>query len=199
MSDFLCPHHREFASRFFDSSSDESEWESDDSYYDYEYDTDDDEEDSDSDFFYSFQTQSTQKQQPKEPGVPDRPQPPRLLDSTTTSLKIGWEMPPCNGAPILYYCLEMDKGPVAGADFNEIYKGKKRSYEVKKLVPGTSYHFLVKAANKYGAGGFSRVASFVTKGNKPHSSRKKKQNDKNVNGNKHRKKKRKKKEKNKVC
>jgi hypothetical protein len=51
MSDFVCPHHREFASRFFDSSSD-SEWDSDDSYYD--YDTDEEDEDSDGDFFYSF-------------------------------------------------------------------------------------------------------------------------------------------------
>ena len=68
MSDFVCPHHREFASRFFDSSSD-SEWDSEDSYYDYEYDTDED-EDSDSDFFYSFHTHPPQKQaKPKEPGL----------------------------------------------------------------------------------------------------------------------------------
>jgi len=46
-------------------------------------------------------------------------------------------------------------------------KGKKRSYEVKRLTPGTTYHFLVKAANKYGAGGFSRVASFMTQGSAP--------------------------------
>ncbi|KAL6045937.1 N-acetyltransferase 10 [Balamuthia mandrillaris] len=166
MSDFVCPHHREFASRFFDSSSD-SEWDSDDSYYDYEYDTDEEEEeeDSDSDFFYSFQTQPPQKQtKPKEPGPPDRPAPPKLLESTPISLKVGWEAPACNGAPILYYILEMDKSAVAGAGFQEIYKGKKRSYEVKKLKPGTTYHFLVKATNSFGAGGFSRVASFNTQG-----------------------------------
>jgi len=42
LTDLVCPHHREFASRFFDSSSD-SEWHSDDSYYDYETDEDDSE------------------------------------------------------------------------------------------------------------------------------------------------------------
>ena len=119
-------------------------------------------------------------------GVPERPAPPRLLESTDTSLKVGWDVPLNNGAPILFYVLEMDTGVVAGANFNEIYRGtkhlslrsvanvvllhregKKRSYEVKRLTPGTTYHFLVKAANKYGAGGFSRVASFMTQGSAP--------------------------------
>eukprot|EP01087_Luapelamoeba_hula_P011645 TRINITY_DN3187_c0_g1_i1.p1 TRINITY_DN3187_c0_g1~~TRINITY_DN3187_c0_g1_i1.p1 ORF type:complete len:1507 (+),score=271.77 TRINITY_DN3187_c0_g1_i1:222-4742(+) len=174
MADFVCPHHREYASRFFESSSD-SEWDSEDSYYDYEYDTDDedeeeedDEDDSDSDFFYSFHTHPPQKQpKPKEPGVPDRPAPPKLVNATDVSLKVGWEPPANNGAPILAYILEMDVGVVAGANFNEVYRGKKRSYEVKRLTPGTTYHFLVKATNKFGAGGFSRVASFITQGPSP--------------------------------
>jgi hypothetical protein len=141
MSDFVCPHHREFASRFFDSSSD-SEWDSDDSYYD--YDTDEEDEDSDGDFFYSFHTHPPQQQKqtkPKEPGsptpqkvcrglvlmcvtgVPDRPAPPKLLESSKVSLKVGWDPPACNGAPILHYVLEMDMGVVAGADFREVYRG----------------------------------------------------------------------------
>jgi hypothetical protein len=88
MADFVCPHHREFASRFFDSSSD-SEWDSDDSYYD--YDTDEYDSDSGSapvtaptttgngnsapvtpgqgDFFYSFHSHPPQNQaKPKGPG-----------------------------------------------------------------------------------------------------------------------------------
>ncbi len=170
MSDLVCPHHREFASRFFDSSSD-SEWDSDDSYYD--YDTDDDEEDSDGtavvdsrgptpggigpmpgaplqgvgagagptgDFFYSFHSHgagtackaggivgaganAASVNRAREPGVPDRPAPCRVLEATRVSLKIGWDPPNCNGAPITYYILEMDMGAVAGADFHEIYKG----------------------------------------------------------------------------
>jgi hypothetical protein len=56
-------------------------------------------------------------------GVPDRPVPPYLVNATDVSLKIAWDAPACNGAPILHYVLEMDVGVVAGANFNEIYKG----------------------------------------------------------------------------
>lgn len=88
IGDFVCPHHREFASRFFDSSSD-SEWDSDDSYYDYDTDEDDESGSIDAhhrhfhgtnpptpmhnpnngDFFYSFHTHSTKPAKPVEPGA----------------------------------------------------------------------------------------------------------------------------------
>ena len=77
-------------------------------------------------------------------GVPERPAPPRLLESTDTSLKVGWDVPLNNGAPILFYVLEMDTGVVAGANFNEIYRGTKH---LPLRSVANSWHFIVKERN----------------------------------------------------
>ena len=71
---------------------------------------------------------------------------------TSTTLKLGWEAPACNGSDVSEYALEMNSEPSTatgggggggGGAFRRVYVGADTSFVVAKLKRVTSYTFRV--------------------------------------------------------
>lgn len=108
---------------------------------------------------------------------PDRPAPPKLVSRTKTSVSLRWNAPSDNGKHILHYILECDNGrqplPTFGTmenaydQFEEIYRGRAKNYNVTKLLSSTSYRFRLIAENELGRSRQSEIVAFQTQGTAP--------------------------------
>ncbi|XP_073455213.1 fibronectin type-III domain-containing protein 3A-like isoform X1 [Aquarana catesbeiana] len=95
--------------------------------------------------------------------VPPGPcHPPRLASKAKPKeLSLQWEPPSLNGgSAITAYTVEMSK--TEQEDRGAVYQGPDLECTVGNLLPGQTYCFWVKAANKAGNGPFSEAAAFST-------------------------------------
>ncbi|KAK7478993.1 hypothetical protein BaRGS_00029754 [Batillaria attramentaria] len=97
---------------------------------------------------------------------PDRPQPPKLMNKTKTSLMLKWNATCENGSKISTYSLEYDQG-LGDNSFVEVYNGLNRQYRVNRLNASTRYIFRLAAINGMGKSSWSEPASFYTSGSVP--------------------------------
>uniref|UniRef100_A0A6J0URN3 Fibronectin type-III domain-containing protein 3A n=1 Tax=Pogona vitticeps TaxID=103695 RepID=A0A6J0URN3_9SAUR len=98
------------------------------------------------------------------PGPPDPCCVPQLICKTATCVVASWEVPLCNGAEISEYRLEW--GQVEGS-MHIIYTGPLLSYEVKGLMPATTYYCRIQAVNLAGAGLFGETGMVTTPASVP--------------------------------
>lgn len=92
---------------------------------------------------------------------PVAPEIPSLQCKSPFHIFVEWQEPPCNGAPVTEYRLEMS--PDADEDkFCSIYQGCQVNYDVKCLNPFHTYYFRVQAGNSAGFSTFSPVAATIT-------------------------------------
>ena len=90
-----------------------------------------------------------QQSPPTPTGPPSEPQKPMVSKTTSTSVKLKWNVPDCDGSePILSYQVEMLQ---QGFDqWQPIVQQPRTYFVVKTLEPSMSYQFRVSAVNKYG-------------------------------------------------
>ncbi|XP_070212952.1 fibronectin type-III domain-containing protein 3a-like [Littorina saxatilis] len=105
----------------------------------------------------SFRTQSCE---------PERPQPPKLMNKTKTSLMLKWNATCENGSKISTYSLEYDQGQGENS-FVEIYNGLNRQYRVTRLNASTRYLFRLAAINSMGKSSWSETVPIFTSGSVP--------------------------------
>ena len=86
---------------------------------------------------------------PPLPGPPSEPSKPVVSKLTSTSVKLKWNVPDCDGSePVLSYQVEMLQ---RGFDqWQPIVQQPRTYFVVKTLEPSTAYQFRVSAVNKYG-------------------------------------------------
>ncbi|KAJ8338343.1 hypothetical protein SKAU_G00373090 [Synaphobranchus kaupii] len=96
---------------------------------------------------------------PTAPGPPEQCGPPELTVKTASSVLASWEVPACNGADVSEFRLEWG---AAEGSMMLTYCGPSLSYEVRGLVPATTYYCRVQAVNVAGAGLFGDVATVTT-------------------------------------
>ncbi|KAF4025599.1 hypothetical protein G4228_017782 [Cervus hanglu yarkandensis] len=96
---------------------------------------------------------------PDKPGVPVKPSVKGKIHSH--SFKITWGPPLVNGgSPISCYGVEMS--PVERDEPREVYQGPEVECTVSNLLPGKTYSFRLRAANKMGFGPFSEKHDITT-------------------------------------
>nr|KAF6460328.1 fibronectin type III domain containing 3A [Molossus molossus] len=93
------------------------------------------------------------------PGPPDQCKPPQVTCRSATCAQVNWEVPLSNGTDVTEYRLEW--GGVEGS-MQICYCGPGLSYELKGLLPATTYYCRVQALSIVGAGPFSEVVACVT-------------------------------------
>ncbi|XP_035265119.1 fibronectin type-III domain-containing protein 3A-like [Anguilla anguilla] len=93
------------------------------------------------------------------PGPPEQCGPPELTVKTANSVLASWEVPACNGAEVSEFRLEWG---AAEGSMTLTYCGPSLSYEVRGLVPATTYYCRVQAVNVAGAGLFGDIAMVTT-------------------------------------
>ncbi|XP_068107011.1 fibronectin type-III domain-containing protein 3A-like isoform X2 [Hyperolius riggenbachi] len=86
--------------------------------------------------------------------------PPRLVRAKPKELSLQWD-PPCSdgGSSVTCYTVEMAKHE---QDRSAVYQGAELECTVSNLLPGQSYCFWMKAANKAGGGPYSEGSEFRT-------------------------------------
>uniref|UniRef100_A0A8C5KRL0 Fibronectin type III domain containing protein 3C1-like n=1 Tax=Jaculus jaculus TaxID=51337 RepID=A0A8C5KRL0_JACJA len=89
---------------------------------------------------------------------------PVLTCKGPTCIVVSWEIPECNGAEITEYRLQW--GQVEDS-MHLIYTGPCLHYEVKGLIPATTYFCKVQAANIVGVGMFGGAGRATTPGSVP--------------------------------
>ncbi|XP_048396206.1 fibronectin type-III domain-containing protein 3A isoform X2 [Stegostoma tigrinum] len=92
-------------------------------------------------------------------GCPDQCKVPQLVCKTATCVHVSWTTPAGNGADVTEYRLEW--GVVEGV-MQICYCGPGLNFEVKGLLPATTYFCRVQALNVAGAGPFSDVVVCMT-------------------------------------
>ncbi|XP_055448329.1 fibronectin type III domain containing protein 3C1-like [Psammomys obesus] len=95
---------------------------------------------------------------------PSRCGTPVLTCKAPTCVIVSWEIPKCNGSEITDYRLQW--GQVEDS-MNLIYTGPCLSYEVKGLIPATTYFCRVQAVNIVGVGMFGGTGKITTPGTVP--------------------------------
>uniref|UniRef100_A0A8C6UIN6 Fibronectin type III domain containing 3A n=1 Tax=Neogobius melanostomus TaxID=47308 RepID=A0A8C6UIN6_9GOBI len=97
------------------------------------------------------------------PAVPPGPcQPPRLVGKPKArEVQLRWGPPQVDGgSPVSCYSVEVS-GP-ASEESREVYQGSELDCSVSGLLPGKTYSFRLKAANKAGFGPFSERCEITT-------------------------------------
>ncbi|XP_078415575.1 fibronectin type-III domain-containing protein 3A isoform X1 [Cetorhinus maximus] len=97
-------------------------------------------------------------------GCPDQCKAPHVVCKTATCVQVSWTTPAGNGADVTEYRLEW--GVVEGV-MQICYCGPGLNYEVKGLLPATTYFCRVQALNVAGAGPFSDVVLCMTPASVP--------------------------------
>uniref|UniRef100_A0A4W3H2U3 Fibronectin type-III domain-containing protein 3A n=1 Tax=Callorhinchus milii TaxID=7868 RepID=A0A4W3H2U3_CALMI len=97
-------------------------------------------------------------------GCPDQCKPPDVVCKSATCVHVSWITPAGNGADVTEYRLEW--GVVEGC-MQICYCGPGLSYEIKGLLPATTYFSRVQAVNVAGAGLFSDVSLCLTPASVP--------------------------------
>ncbi|XP_072440655.1 fibronectin type-III domain-containing protein 3A isoform X1 [Chiloscyllium punctatum] len=92
-------------------------------------------------------------------GCPDQCKAPHVVCKTATCVHVSWTTPADNGADVTEYRLEW--GVVEGI-LQICYCGPGLNFEVKGLLPATTYFCRVQALNVAGAGPFSDVVLCMT-------------------------------------
>ncbi|XP_043556337.1 fibronectin type-III domain-containing protein 3A isoform X3 [Chiloscyllium plagiosum] len=92
-------------------------------------------------------------------GCPDQCKAPHVVCKTATCVHVSWTTPADNGADVTEYKLEW--GVVEGI-LQICYCGPGLNFEVKGLLPATTYFCRVQALNVAGAGPFSDVVLCMT-------------------------------------
>ncbi|XP_042831009.1 fibronectin type III domain containing protein 3C1-like isoform X2 [Panthera tigris] len=93
------------------------------------------------------------------PSPPSQCGTPMVTCKGPTCIAVSWEIPVCNGAKITDYRLEWGK---AEESMHLIYTGPCLSYEVKGLIPATTYFCRVQAVNIAGVGLFGGTGRVTT-------------------------------------
>lgn len=93
------------------------------------------------------------------PAAPAAPEPLLVCQRTATSVKLKWQPPRENGAPVELYKLDMAE---EGGAFNEVYSGLLTSHKVSGLMPGNRYLCKVRGVNAAGDGEWSATTSVET-------------------------------------
>ncbi|KAJ8971455.1 hypothetical protein NQ314_000712 [Rhamnusium bicolor] len=92
---------------------------------------------------------------------PIAPEIPVLQCKSPFHVYVEWQEPPCNGAPVTEYRLELSPD-IEEDKFYSIYQGPQINYDVKGLNPFHTYYFRVQAGNSAGFSLFSPVAATIT-------------------------------------
>jgi curved DNA-binding protein CbpA len=96
-----------------------------------------------------------------ESGVPDAPSIATILEVTSTTARIVWTVPPCNGAAVRQYELEWRHvGSVYWKTASASLKGT--DCRKKNLLPERQYEFRVRASNRVGFGPWSQSIHCTT-------------------------------------
>lgn len=82
------------------------------------------------------------------------------------TMSCTWEEPPCNGAPILEYRLELAHG-TPDAPFAPLYQGPTSSFDIKTLPPATLCHLRLQACNQAGWSEYSPVTCVTSPAGPP--------------------------------
>eukprot|EP00095_Tigriopus_kingsejongensis_P003703 maker-scaffold382_size189932-snap-gene-0.26 protein:Tk03703 transcript:maker-scaffold382_size189932-snap-gene-0.26-mRNA-1 annotation:"fibronectin type-iii domain-containing protein 3a" len=107
----------------------------------------------------SFLTQSCE---------PDQPMPPKVIQRSKTSITLRWNAPSDNGAHIQTFILECEEAlNNQGSDYEEVYRGRARNFNVTKLKSSTHYRFRLCAVNELGRSQYSEGIVFSTQGTAP--------------------------------
>ncbi|XP_039601791.1 fibronectin type-III domain-containing protein 3A isoform X1 [Polypterus senegalus] len=93
---------------------------------------------------------------------PGSPQPPRLMGKPKArELQLRWGAPQVDGGAVATsYSVEFS--PAQTEEFREVYLGSELECTVPNLLPGKTYVFRLRAANKAGFGTFSEKCEFTT-------------------------------------
>ncbi|XP_038658557.1 fibronectin type-III domain-containing protein 3A isoform X6 [Scyliorhinus canicula] len=97
-------------------------------------------------------------------GCPDQCKAPHIVCKTATCVQVSWTTPAGNGADVTEYRLEW--GAMEGV-MQICYSGPGLNYEVKGLLPATTYFCRVQALNVAGSGPFSNVTLCMTPASVP--------------------------------
>ncbi|CAH0556764.1 unnamed protein product [Brassicogethes aeneus] len=97
--------------------------------------------------------------------APTAPEIPQLQCKSAFHVYVEWRAPQTNGAPITEYRLEFS--PITDENFALVYQGAETKYDVKGLVPFTTYFFRVQACNVAGGSLYSPVAATLTPAAQP--------------------------------
>ncbi|XP_041502649.1 fibronectin type III domain containing protein 3C1-like [Microtus oregoni] len=89
---------------------------------------------------------------------------PVLTCKGPTCVAVSWEIPKCNGAEITAYRLQWGQDEDS---MHLIYTGPCMQYEVKGLIPATTYFCRVQAVNIVGVGMFGGTGKVTTPGTVP--------------------------------
>lgn len=98
--------------------------------------------------------------------APDIPSPPITTPRSPFHVYVEWQEPPCNGAPLTEYKLEMSNTDQE-EQYAAVFQGLATSYDVKGLTPFTTYFFRVQACNTAGCSLFSQVSATMTPASTP--------------------------------
>jgi hypothetical protein len=93
--------------------------------------------------------------------APDRPQAPFLLNSTSTTITVGWVLPGSGGSPIRNMSLFFASS-VPQSAWRRLYTGSALSFRATGLLPSTAYQFMLSAANAVGNSRNSSIVAFNT-------------------------------------
>ncbi|XP_042524208.1 fibronectin type III domain containing protein 3C1-like [Dipodomys spectabilis] len=96
---------------------------------------------------------------------PDRPQAPKLINRSKSTLNLQWKGSNENGSKINSFLLEWDEGK--GENFKSCYTGTMKQQKFLKLTASTKYSFRLAARNNFGLSDFSEIAAFYTSGSMP--------------------------------
>ncbi|XP_077285751.1 miles to go isoform X2 [Arctopsyche grandis] len=97
---------------------------------------------------------------------PETPNLPRAVAKSPYNVFVQWDEPVCNGGPIIDYLLEMASINKDDA-FSPVFQGLQLSYDIKNLIPFSSYFFKVCAINKSGHSKWSEISEISTPGAPP--------------------------------
>ncbi|XP_022188761.2 fibronectin type-III domain-containing protein 3A isoform X2 [Nilaparvata lugens] len=89
-----------------------------------------------------------------------------VLTPRAGTMSCTWEEPPCNGAPIQEYRLQLalDAAP---DHFTTLYQGPSSAFDIKTLPPATLCHLRLQACNQAGWSEFSEVTSVTSAAGSP--------------------------------
>nr|XP_033803703.1 fibronectin type-III domain-containing protein 3A isoform X1 [Geotrypetes seraphini]XP_033803704.1 fibronectin type-III domain-containing protein 3A isoform X1 [Geotrypetes seraphini]XP_033803705.1 fibronectin type-III domain-containing protein 3A isoform X1 [Geotrypetes seraphini] len=91
------------------------------------------------------------------PCLPPRPQ----GKPKAKEMQLRWGPPQLDGgSPVTFYSLEIC--PVGSDEHKEVYQGSEVECTVNNLLPGTTYSFRLRAANKAGYGSYSEKCEILT-------------------------------------
>ncbi|KAM4817917.1 fibronectin type III domain containing protein 3C1-like [Thomomys bottae] len=96
---------------------------------------------------------------------PDRPNAPKLINRSKSTLNLQWKGCNENGSRINSFLLEWDEGK--GENFKSCYMGTMKQQKFLKLTASTKYSFRLAARNNFGLSDFSEIAAFYTSGSMP--------------------------------